>query len=106
MFSIDQIVVVTVGFAPAELTCLRPYVSVFVQENGPMLSANSETADKSDQYVAIAALSGALSWTHEREAESQTVAPRTVVCPMEATEFMDLVKSGRQHMRPPDHEQI
>jgi hypothetical protein len=38
-----------------------------------------QTADKSAQYVAIAALSGALSWIHPREVESQTVAPRTVV---------------------------
>jgi hypothetical protein len=47
-----------------------------------------------------------LSWTHPREVEEQKLAPRTVIYPMEASEFMDRVKAGQQHMLPPNYEQL
>jgi hypothetical protein len=67
-----------------------------------MASTVSESADKLDQYIAVAAVSEILSWAHPRELEAQSCAPRTVIYPMEAAEFMELVKTGRQDMLPSD----
>jgi hypothetical protein len=38
--------------------------------------------------------------------KAQTIAPRIIIYPMEASEFMDMVKTVRQHMLPQDYEQI
>jgi hypothetical protein len=57
-----------------------------------MVKTSSESAAKDDQCVAVAAVSEPLSWTHPREVESRTLAPRTVIYPMEAMGFMGMVK--------------
>jgi hypothetical protein len=103
-FSNEEMVIATVGVAPAESSCLRPWATVFMQENRCMVKTGWESADKDYQYVAVAALSETLSWTHPREVEAQSLAPRTVIYPMEAAEFMELVKIGRQYMLPPYYE--
>jgi hypothetical protein len=43
-----------------------------------MVTTDRETADKDDQYMEVAALSGALSWDHPRETEARSAAPRTL----------------------------
>jgi hypothetical protein len=59
-----------------------------------------------DQYVAVAALSGPLAWEHSREKASASMAPRTFIYPMEAAQFMELVRTGKQHILPVEYEQI
>jgi hypothetical protein len=94
--------IVTVGIPPVDSSCLKPWESVLLQEDRRIIATGYETSDKPDQYVAVAAL----SWTHSREFSTQSAAPRTFIYPMEAAGFMDLVKSGRQHMLQQDYEQI
>jgi hypothetical protein len=60
----------------------------------------------SNQNVAMTAILGALSWARPQGSESQTTAPRTFIYRIERAEFAELVKSGRQHMLPPDYERI
>jgi hypothetical protein len=85
--------IVTVGIAPADTSCLKPWASVMLQEDRRMVKIGSELGDKKGQYVAGAALSEAVSWTLRQEVEEQSLAPRTFIYPMEASEFMDLVKA-------------
>jgi hypothetical protein len=65
----------------------------------------TELGDKTDQYLAAVAILNALSRTHPREEEEKKITPRTLIYPIEASEFMGLVKTG-QHMLPRDYEHL
>jgi hypothetical protein len=102
-FTTSERLVATVGIAPADTSCQKPWASVMMQEDRGMVRTGSETGDKADQYVASVDFSAALSRIHPREVEEQKLAPRTVIYPMEAVEFMVVVKAGQQDTLPLDY---
>jgi hypothetical protein len=99
-FTTNEMLILTVGIASANTSCVKPWASVMLQEDQRVVRTGSELGDKTDQYVA------AVSWTHPLEDEEQKLAPRTVIYPMESSEFMDLVKAGQQHTLPPEYEEL
>jgi hypothetical protein len=105
-FTASEMLVVTVGIAPVDASCVKPWASVMLQEDRRIVRTRGELGDEMDQYVAAVAVSDAFSWTHPQEVEEQNLAPRTVIHPMEASEFMDLVKAGQEQLLPPDYEQL
>jgi hypothetical protein len=101
-----KMLILTVGIAPADTSCAKPWASVILQEDRIVVKIGSELGDKTDQYVAAVGVAAALSRAHPREVEEQKLAPRRVTYPMEASEFMDRVKTGQQHMLPPGDEHL
>jgi hypothetical protein len=61
-FTTEEMLTITLRLATAESASLKPLAAVFFQEDRKMVATGRETAEGSDQYVAIPALSGALSW--------------------------------------------
>jgi hypothetical protein len=99
---------ITLGLAPVESGCFKPWAAVLNQDVRQMVGTDRETAEKSDQDVAVASLSGALAWEHPREKASvpYVPTPRPFIYPMEAAYFMERVKAGRQHTLSEEFEQI
>jgi hypothetical protein len=58
-------------------------------------------------YYGGRGVSRALTWDHRREKASDpyTAAPRTFIYAIEVAEFMEIIKTGRQHTLPADYEQ-
>jgi hypothetical protein len=77
-----------------------------LQDDRRMVRTGSDPGDKTNQYVAAVAVSDGLSLAQPQEVEEQKLAPRMVIYPMEASEFMGPVKAWQQHMFPPDYEHL
>jgi hypothetical protein len=109
-----EMLAITLKLASAESGFFKPWAAAFLQESGflqedlGMVATGKETSEKPDQYVLVAALSGALAWEHpsEKSSEPRTFAPREFVYPMEVAEFMEIIETGRQHTLPEEFEQI
>jgi hypothetical protein len=66
-FALEEMLVITLGLAPAESGCLKPWAAAFLREDRTMMFTGQETAGKPSQQVVIAALAEALAWEHPRE---------------------------------------
>jgi hypothetical protein len=63
-FTKEEIVIITLGFVPAESGCWRPWAAVFVQEGRRMALTGKEVPETSDQQIVHTALQGAFTWEH------------------------------------------
>jgi hypothetical protein len=94
------------GSDPEESGCLRPWAAVFLQEDRRMVFTGKETAERPDQHVVIAAQAVAWELPREKAPDPRSTAPRAFVYLMGVSDFIDLIKNGRQYALPAELEQI
>jgi hypothetical protein len=107
-FTKEEMVVITLGLALADIGSFKSWAAVIVQDFLRMMLTGKNLPETPGQMVCLSALPGAHTWEHPREKtpNPRKWARRTFIYPMEIADIMELVKCGQQHTFPRELGQI
>jgi hypothetical protein len=93
-FSCDELLVSTIGLSPADSGSFNPWAVVLGKGDRKAVFMGKGSSALTKIQTGICALHAALRWEHPRERDPDIGqvfwAPRTIICPMEVADVMDM----------------